>query len=434
MGQLRHPHIGQLHGVFIDSLQRPVIIGELLSESLAQRFAFGARYTFRDVMDISAEVLSGLVYLHGLPQPVVHGSLCSANVLFTADGVVKLTDANLALAKLHSPATPPTPASSATNAEVSTIVGTTAEHVHSLNAQLYQPPEALRGDCYDVGVDSFSFSILLMALALHREPRPGPAFAGRHDTLLTVGDGKQSPRTSELERRANDLSELKSSAPLLHSLVSIWIDDSDTVPDALPERPSTTEQLRNVTELRRSEEYTRWPSTRGAPFAQGVRRRQELEIAVRRMEGEVREALVLASRTIDKQKEDFLAQIRELVSLHDTERGRMRRLLEVARRDVQQARSQAAEERRERLLAEQQRESLESQLETLRSNSVSPRPGRKLSMPDDPEREVELRDSEPPSSLLTIKALQLSESAPGLSGSQYLNGGSEDAGDYPVSC
>lgn len=438
MGQLRHPHIAQLHGVFIDSAQRPVIISELLHESLAQRFAFGARYTFRDVMDISAEVLSGLVYLHTLPQPVVHGGLCSANVLLTPDGAVKLTDANLSLAKLYCPATPTnntTQQATFANSEGSGNGGSLpSRRMHSPNALLYQPADTLRGDCYDFCVDSYSFSILLMALALHREPRPDVS-AATHKHLQDIS-GESRGRVSEVERRAVDLAELKGTVPLLHSLVTLWIDESTTAEvngESSPSHSSTTEQLRNVNEVRRSEQYSHWPSTRGSPFAQGLRRRQELETAVRQLEGDVREAVAVAARTIDKQRNELLAQIRELTTVHEAERIRMRRLLDVARRDVAQARRQAAHEREERQEAVRLRELVEAQLEALRAESTSPR-GRKYSTAEDLDREAgEIRDGDPSSSLLTVKSLNLSESTPGLAVSPLLNGGSSEEADLMVS-
>lgn len=375
MGRLCHPHIAQLYGVYIDNQARPVIVSELLSESLAQRFAYGARLTFRDAMDVSVQVLSALTYLHSLPHVVVHGSLCSNNVLMTTTGVVKLTDTNLTLAHLHCPGSPVARCSSPVGLGGS-AVDSSADATscirahHSANAMLYLPWDASLLDNYDTSVDCFSFVILLMAMCLHREPNVQPVT----DPNLT--------RMNELERRESDLADLRHTAPLIEPLVAVCLDDGGmgqvnymarAARTSGITRPSAHELLQNVSEIRQSEEYLRWPVTLGSPFTHGSQRQVELESAVNVLKGQVTLIADAAKATIAEQEQRMDEQVKQIASVHSAQVARLRKRLTEARERVQQAHVAEAQERRERRMSEVARDRLSKQLEALRAGSTSPR-------------------------------------------------------------
>ena len=376
MGRLCHPHIAQLHGVFIDAEGRPVIVTELLAASLSQRFAFGPRLTFRDVMDSSVEVLSALSYLHSLPHPVVHGSLCSSNVMLTTAGNVKLTDTNLALARLHTPNTP-TSSSPQLRARDDSGVSNHACAQHSAVAKLYLPLDMQVQDCYDTSVDCFSFIILLIAMCLHHEPR----------VSTNITDGSSALRRSELTRRQEDLAELHLAAPLIEPLVAVYLDDGavidrgsrdsprgsrDSPRSATLSCPSAFELMKNIQEIRCSDEYRKWPFTLGSPLVHASRQQAELEGAVRLLQQQVVQVVDATKLAMEQQEEHLSQQIKEMASVHSAQVARLRKRLSEARTRVQQAHVAEAQERSERRAAEAARDSLAKTLEALRANSGSP--------------------------------------------------------------
>ncbi|XP_065186710.1 uncharacterized protein LOC135817447 [Sycon ciliatum] len=389
MGRLCHPHIAQLHGVFIDTDGRPVIISELLSESLAQRIAFGPRLSFRDVLDVSTQVLSALTYLHSLPHPVVHGSLCSSNVLMSISGVVKLTDTNLALAKLYCPSSSHSSSANPPQLDVpaqqhqrggggspSSLSSSCAQH--SENAERYLPLLSLR-DCYETSVDCFSFAVLLMAMLLHREPL---VTARPHATpnASTTTAGMSTVLVSELERRADDLEALRQVAPLIEPLVTVCIDDGfmhtnghQSPGHASSSRPSIHEIRKNVEGIKSSDEYHRWPCTLGSPFLHGAQRQVELEATLRTLQQQVEVTVNAAQVALDEQSDKMSQHVKHLAGEHTAQVTRLRKRLSEARLRVQQAHAAEAQERRERRMAESARDSLTKQLDQLRAGSGSPR-------------------------------------------------------------
>lgn len=366
LGQLRHPHLAQLYGIAYDDQQRPMFLSELLTESLQQRFAYAARFSLRDVIDISLEVLSGLQYLHTLPHPVVHGSVCSANVLFAVDGTAKLTDANLSLARLHSPLSP-----------VNTLVEADEEvtiprAALSSNAILYLPSMALRHDSYDAVVDCSAFLVLFMAMCLHREPRPQRPF-----------NQDRSPREESI-RRQLDLADFAASVSAdTSAFVSAAIarvgcgqaKESDGDSEESDDGLSSNELRQKVEELTKLDEYRRTPTTRGSPAACGQRQQRELEALVGRLQIEVAEVVVATERVMKESEADMHRRLEVVEEALRNERQSVEARLNAAREEIARVEQERADEVKKRLAMEAEIERLRHELLAgkMRRSNASPR-------------------------------------------------------------
>ena len=367
LGQLRHPHVAQVFGLAYDAQNRPAVVSELLIESLRQRIAFSTRFTFRDIVDISLEVLSGLSYLHTLPHPVVHGSVSSTNVLFTVDGTVKLTDANLAMARLSSPLTPIV--SMIDDRDGSQSSSFTKSSPFSATSMLYQPAYALAHDSYELEVDCSAFVVLLMALCLHCEPKP----------LSPIDhDGK---KRSESERREADLKELSAYLPneaanivkstigdieMRHATVSEDTEDGET--DVNPEQAVSMDGLRQRVEgLKSTQEYRRSAITRGCPAANGMRQQSELEAAIRRLQDDVAETLKVAEQAFKAEEAELRRRMGVAEEAVRAQKEAMGRKLRTAQEEISRLQDELEAEKRCREDAEAEMELKQMELDTLKA-------------------------------------------------------------------
>ena len=106
--QLRHPNIIPLYGVYLppageDGAQAaPVMITELMAETLRSRINRAPRLTTRDVVDLSLDIASGLRFLHERDEPIGHRDLSANNVMISSGGACKIGD--VGLAKVFTPA------------------------------------------------------------------------------------------------------------------------------------------------------------------------------------------------------------------------------------------------------------------------------------------------------------------------------------------
>ena len=98
---LRHPNIVPLFGVFLppggrDKEQAPVMISELMAETLRGRVLRAPRLSIRDVVDAGLQIASALRYLHERPEPIVHRDLSANIVKLSFSGTCKIGDVGLA--------------------------------------------------------------------------------------------------------------------------------------------------------------------------------------------------------------------------------------------------------------------------------------------------------------------------------------------------
>ena len=247
--QLRHPNIVPLYGVYIptggeDGAQAPVMVTELMTETLRTRATRAPRLTVRDVVDLSLDIAGGLRFLHERDEPIGHRDLSANNVMLSSGGVCKIGD--VGLAKIFTPARRLT----------STM---------KPGAELYMPGEALLAHArYNEKIDVFSLGVLMMEMALGHEPRPQPEF-----TVAKVVNGETILRIiPESRRRQAELNELGEHHPLRPLIERLLL------PQAT--RPAIGEVFQALEELRNHSAYVSSPSTMGSAEAVSARLANDL--------------------------------------------------------------------------------------------------------------------------------------------------------------
>jgi predicted Ser/Thr protein kinase len=149
VGQLEHPNIvtlydaGEAEGLFYLAMQ--FIQGETLQDRLERQRWFA----LREVLDVFAQICSGLDYAH--QRGVIHRDIKPANIMITNDAVVKLTD--FGIAKLAGTGTTST----------GLVVGTPS----------YMSPEQALGRTLDGRSDIFSLGSILYEMMTGEKAFPG---------------------------------------------------------------------------------------------------------------------------------------------------------------------------------------------------------------------------------------------------------------------
>ena len=135
--------------------QQPVIVMELMHESLSQLLYRTESLPLYIEVNILHDVVLALGYLHTLDPPIIHRHLSSNNILLSKDFTAKITDIGVAKVDNHS--------------FLNTLVpGTLA----------YMPPEIrkLPGDL-SPAMEMFALRVNLLQILTHKLPSPGPEFA-----------------------------------------------------------------------------------------------------------------------------------------------------------------------------------------------------------------------------------------------------------------
>jgi serine/threonine-protein kinase len=161
VARLSHPHIGRLFD-FGEAAGRPYMVLELLSGGLDERLRAGEPLPDEETRRIAAELASGLAYAHG--EGVLHRDVKPSNILFDAEGSVKIVDFGIAR-MLDEP----------TLTEAGTVLGTAA----------YISPEQARGEPVTAATDVYAFGALLFEMLTGRPPFEGTdalEVATRHAT------------------------------------------------------------------------------------------------------------------------------------------------------------------------------------------------------------------------------------------------------------
>ena len=248
--QLRHPNIVPLFGVFLppagsDGEQAPVMISELMAETLRGRILRVPRLTVRDVVDAALQIACALRFLHERPQPIAHRDLSANNVMLSFGGKCKIGD--VGLAKVFTPARP---------------LATTMKP----GAEPYMPGEVLLpGARYNEKLDNFSLGVLIVEMAIAHVPSPTPEFS---EELEEVNGRAVHALIPETRRRQTDLDAL-GDQHVLRPLVERLLECQAT-------RPVISEVCRSLEELCNSPEYTGSPSTLGSAEAVTSRMAGEL--------------------------------------------------------------------------------------------------------------------------------------------------------------
>lgn len=230
--QLSHPSIVQFYGVYKPSESQcsaslelsmdTYIVQELMCCSLDVRNLQRPRLTFRNVVDISQSVSSGLQYLHDRHDPIIHRDLATKNILLSHSGVAKIGD--LGVAKVL-------------NQNQSSML------TRQPGTELYMPPEVkIQGIAYDTKIDIYSFGVVMLEVSIGRSAMAREAFE-----VAQCGSG-MIKLVPEVERRETDFIELGEYHPL-RVLILKCLGNRD-------ERPSAKMISKSLMELTQTREYS----------------------------------------------------------------------------------------------------------------------------------------------------------------------------------
>ena len=222
MSKIRHPNVVQLLGVFSDSHNKlPVIVMELMSESLSRLLHRTKVLPFHVEVNIVTDVALALAYLHSFKSPIVHRDLSSNNILIADNYRAKITDLGVAkVAKRSYLSWNNTPAPG-------TLV--------------YMPPEVRKVPAeLTPAMDIFAVGVNMIQMRVHKFPQPGPEFiSGR------LGFSKMVP---EKDRRRDHL-DLIARRNTLKPIIL------DCIRDNPRDRPTGMKLCERLGVIRREQEY-----------------------------------------------------------------------------------------------------------------------------------------------------------------------------------
>ena len=201
--RLRHPNIVQFIGVYYpvtsSRLQLPVMVMEMMEESLTSFVHKHEKIPIYIKYSISHDVSLGLCYLHNHDPPIVHRDLSSNNVLLTAHHVAKIGD--LGVAKVI-------------KAEAKRTMTIAPGTIH------FMPPESLvNKPVYGPPMDVFSFGCIVLLTFTQQWPTPNE---------LVQFDPKTSKLVafSEVERRQVYLDKMIGEADSMRQLAKQCLDNN----------------------------------------------------------------------------------------------------------------------------------------------------------------------------------------------------------------
>ncbi len=143
MAGLRHPNITQFLGLsFLEGSDLPILVMERLEMSVNDLLKCAPDVPLPIKMSILTDTCSGLVYLHGMPKPIIHRDLTANNILLTASLSAKISDlGNSRIVSMNQ------------FVKLTKAPGTI----------VYMPPEAFLENCvYGISLDVFSFGHLAL--------------------------------------------------------------------------------------------------------------------------------------------------------------------------------------------------------------------------------------------------------------------------------
>lgn len=176
---LKHPHVLPMKGAFYDEgSKKLIVVMERAKESLRLYLKSGqGAISYQTQLQVSLELILGLLFLHSCNPPITHGSLNDVNVVLTEEGIAKIDLGD------------------------STLKVNPVNMLQLLPEGLqYLPPEAST-HIYkaEEATDVFSLGVLLLQIATQKTP-----------SVERDGVGL----TPEPERRVDDLEELGDQHPL----------------------------------------------------------------------------------------------------------------------------------------------------------------------------------------------------------------------------
>ena len=263
--KLRHPHVVQFLGVYLERRSRlPILIMEKMDTSLRTHLEEQSKEEFPLHLKafVLRQVSQALAYLHNQNPPLVHHDLSPNNVLLNVVSfVAKVSDFGMSRAINPSALT-----------RKSSIKGTLA----------FMAPEALHDPPrYNEKLDVFSFGNVIISALTHQWPNPGPPNQYEGDRIVGL---------TELQRREHYIAMFTEDEKLLF-LTPVW----HCLENRPEKRPSSTMLVQELKSIESS-------LTRGGHVAVPIEQlRQQLaskeeecrqkDEALRKMDGALKEAV-----------------------------------------------------------------------------------------------------------------------------------------------
>ena len=253
--RLKHPNVVEFFGVYCPSLkdsrddpkrslevdEEYFIICELLVMSLQERICQKPSLNFRQCVDISLQIASGLRYLHERAEPIMHRDLAAKNVLLSHSGEAKIADLGVAKA-----------------VGFSRKSDTFTRHP---GTDSYMPVEVrLANADYNESIDVFALGIIILELCICRDSIASEPF------IMTEGTVEVIP---ELKRREFDFETLhqRSESKPLEKIIRHCLEEKKL-------RPTAKQVSAELVALKGSQDYRSIPEVpvieSGLPSQQGL--------------------------------------------------------------------------------------------------------------------------------------------------------------------
>ncbi len=222
LSRVRHPNVVQFLGSYQDKHSGlPVIVMELMHESLSRLLFRTTTLPLYVEVNISHDVTQALAYLHAFKPSIVHRDLSSNNIMISQEYRAKITD--LGVAKVAK--------GSFLNLDNTPAPGTLS----------YMPPEVRKFPAdLSSAMDMFAVGVNMVQIMTHKFPKPGAEFISG-----VLGFSKAVP---EKERRKEHISMIRRSHPL-KSLALECLRDSPR------ERPSALRVCERIEVIKKAKEY-----------------------------------------------------------------------------------------------------------------------------------------------------------------------------------
>jgi serine/threonine protein kinase len=183
---LRHPNVVQFLGVAVPSRGPPLLVTELMRESLQDHLRRSPALQTREIITISHDIANALDYIHGLEKPIAHRDLAPKNILLEYKPEIRAKVADLGVAKVMG--------------DVESV------NTRRPGTECYMPPEAFFNGQYTLKIDVFSLGVIMLQMVVGREPTPSPLWRPCGDGTFRL--------VPEEERRQIDLKDVGLDHPL----------------------------------------------------------------------------------------------------------------------------------------------------------------------------------------------------------------------------
>ena len=227
LSSIKHPNIVQYLGTIANPESgRPVLLMELMDESLTKYLERSTGPPYYTQVDICHDIALALAYLHF--NAIIHRDLSGNNVLLIGAGSrAKVTDFGMSkLVDMNPRMTP-----------LTQCPGTSA----------YMPPEALiTSPGYSSKLDCFSLGVLGIQIVTRKFPNPGDAYTYIKDPKYPAGCALIP--IPEINRRKEDIDLISAD----HTLLPIML---RCIKDLDEDRPSAEELCEQLSSLKSEARY-----------------------------------------------------------------------------------------------------------------------------------------------------------------------------------